>query len=73
MWSDKQSAAREWTPPASGTTVRSSLAGIGAGDLATLVADSGGPVAAGTVGGLTATVPTASNRATMLTVVLAAA
>ncbi|MGZ4508079.1 MAG: PKD domain-containing protein [Blastococcus sp.] len=73
VWSDKQSAAREWAPPASGTTVRSSLAGIGAGDLATLVADSGGPVAAGTVGGLTATVPTASNRATMLTVVLAAA
>jgi hypothetical protein len=49
------------------------VAGVGNGDIATLVADSGAPVAAGTVGGLTATVPTPSNRATMLTVVLAAA
>jgi hypothetical protein len=37
------------------------------------VADSGGAVAAGQVGGLTATVPTASNRAAMFTVVLALA
>jgi hypothetical protein len=38
--------------------------------MATLVADSGTTVAAGAVGGLTATVPAASNRATMFTVVL---
>jgi len=71
IWSDKQAAARQWTAPAS-TTERSNVAGIGTGDIATLVVDSGGPVAGGTVGGLTATVPTPSNRATMLTVVLAA-
>ena len=73
VWSDKQNAARQWTAPSSGVTERSNLAGVGTGDLATLVADSGGPVAAGQVGGLTATVPTASSRATMLTVVLRAA
>ncbi|MGZ4657425.1 MAG: PKD domain-containing protein [Blastococcus sp.] len=70
LWSDKQSAARTWTPPASGLTVRSNLAGVGSGDVATLLGDTG-PVAAGTVGGLTATVPTASSQATMFTVVLA--
>jgi hypothetical protein len=70
VWSDKQAGERQWTPPA-GVTRRSNLAGVGNGDVATLVADSGGPVAAGQVGGLTATVPTPSNRATMLTVLLA--
>jgi hypothetical protein len=69
IWSDKQSAARTWTPPG-GVTTRSSLAGTGSGDIATLVVDSGAPLPAGTVGGLTATVPTASNRATMLTIVV---
>jgi hypothetical protein len=53
-------------------TARSNIAGIGTGDIATLVADSGGPVTGGPVGGLTASVPTPSNRATMLTVVLGA-
>jgi PKD repeat protein len=69
VWSDKQAAARQWAPP-TGATERTNVAGVGSGDVATLVADSGGPVAGGTVGGLTATVPTASNRATALTVVL---
>ncbi|SDX86564.1 PKD domain-containing protein [Modestobacter sp. DSM 44400] len=72
IWSDKQSVARTWTAP-SGVTSRNSLAGIGSGDVATLVADSGAPVPAGAVGGHTAAVPSASNRATMLTVVLGAA
>jgi hypothetical protein len=71
VWSDKQSAARTWTPP-SGVNVRSNLAGVGSGDVATLVADNG-PVAGGAVGNLTATVPTASTRAATLTVVLARA
>jgi hypothetical protein len=52
-------------------TVRDNLAGVGTGDMATLLADGGAAVPAGTVGGLTATVPTASNRATSFTVVLA--
>jgi PKD repeat protein len=71
VWSDKQAAARSWTPPV-GVTDRGQMGGAGNGDVATLVADSGAGVPAGPVGGLTATVPTASNRATMLTVVLAA-
>ncbi|MBA3419367.1 MAG: hypothetical protein H0U09_11855 [Geodermatophilaceae bacterium] len=53
-------------------TVRDNIAGSGTGDLAVLVADSGGPVPAGPVGGLTATVSAPSSRATMLTLVLAA-
>ena len=70
VWSDKQPVARRWSPP-TGAVERSNVAGVGNGDIATLVADSGGPVAGGTVGGLTATVPTPSNRATMFTIVLA--
>ena len=71
VWSDKQAAARTWTAPG-GVNVRSNLAGVGTGDVATLVADNG-PVAGGAVGNLTATVPTASTRATTLTIVLARA
>jgi PKD repeat protein len=72
VWSDKSSAARSWTAPGS-VSARSSLDGVGSGDVATLVADGGTPVPAGTVGGSTATVGAASNRSTQLTVVLAAA
>jgi hypothetical protein len=71
VWSDKQAVARTWTAPG-GVTVLSNVPGSASGGLATLLADSGGPVAGGTVGGLTATVPTASNQATVFTVVLAA-
>jgi hypothetical protein len=70
IWSDKQSAQRSWTPPA-GVVERSDVTAPGTGAVATMVADSNGPVPAGTVGGLTATVPTASNRATVFTLVLA--
>jgi PKD repeat protein len=70
VWSDKGSAARTWTPPA-GVTVRSNLAGVGSGDIATLVADGGAAVTTTTVGGLTATVPSARTRGTTFTVVLA--
>ncbi len=71
IWSDKQAVARTWTPPAAGVVERSNLAGVGTGDMATLLADSGAPVPTGAVGGSTATVPAASNRATVFTVVLA--
>jgi hypothetical protein len=70
VWSDKSADPRQWTAP-DALAERSNLAGVGNGDVATLVADSGAPVAAGQVGGRTATVPVASNRATMFTVVLA--
>ncbi|MGY1833883.1 PKD domain-containing protein [Blastococcus sp. SYSU DS0510] len=69
VWSDKGSSARQFTAP-QGVTERSNLAGGGRGDVATLVADSGAPVPAGSVGGVTATVPTSSSRATMLTLLL---
>ena len=72
IWSDKQAGVRTWTPPSS-VTARSNVGGVGNGDVATLVADSGGPVAVGSAGGLTASVPTASNRAVTFTVVLAPA
>jgi PKD repeat protein len=72
IWSDKQAGARTWTPPSS-VTARSNVGGVGNGDVATLIADSGAPVPAGSAGGLTATVPTASNRAVTFTVVLAPA
>ncbi len=69
VWSDKASAARSWTAPG-GVTVRTNLAGVGSGDVASLVADTG-PVAGGSVGGLTATVSASSTRATAVTIVLA--
>jgi PKD repeat protein len=72
IWSDKAPTPRQFTPPAA-LAERSNLAGVGNGDVATLVADSGAAVAGGQVGGLTATVPTASSRSTVLTVVLAPA
>jgi len=71
VWSDKSPSARSFTAPG-GVSVRNSVAGSGSGDVAVLVADSGGPVAPGQVGGLTATVSATSARATMLTLVLAA-
>jgi PKD repeat protein len=69
VWSDKSSSARTWTAP-SGVAVRSNLAGVGNGDTSTLLADSGAPVAAGQVGGLTATESAASTQASMFTIVL---
>jgi hypothetical protein len=69
IWSDKQAAAHTWSAP-TGVVVRDNQAGAGSGDPATLLGDSGIGLPAGTVGGLTATVPTASNRATAFTVVL---
>jgi hypothetical protein len=71
LWSDKQSAQRTWTPPA-GTVERSDLNAPGTGAVSTMLADSNGPVAGGTVGGVTASVPTSSNRATVFTLVLTA-
>ncbi|MGI8532179.1 MAG: PKD domain-containing protein [Geodermatophilaceae bacterium] len=71
VWNDKSSTARQFTAP-DGVSVRTSVPGNGNRDIATLVADGGAPVAAGPVGGLTATVNAPSARSTMLTLVLAA-
>jgi PKD repeat protein len=72
MWTDKSETTTSWTAPAS-VTVRDTALGTGSGRFTALVADSGGPVAAGSNGGLTATTNAASSYADMWTVVLAAA
>lgn len=70
VWADKSAAARQFTAPG-GLLTRSSSEAVGGGDVAVLIADGGDPLdAAGPVGGLTATVPVASMRATMVTIVL---
>jgi hypothetical protein len=73
VWSDKSASARSWTAPSSGAAPRSALAGTGTGDIATLVADTNAGRPAGEEPGLTATVSSASTKATMLSIVLAAA
>ncbi|WP_344867134.1 PKD domain-containing protein, partial [Planomonospora alba] len=71
-WGEKSSATTGWTAPA-GETVRSTQAGTGNGRITSLLTDSGGPVAAGTRAGVTATADAASLRATMWSLVLAPA
>ncbi len=67
-WADKSSTTTDWVPPG-GVGQRSELAGTGSGRIAALLADSGAPVPAGTVGGLVATTNAAS-RATTVSIVL---
>ena len=52
-WADKSASTSGWTAPA-GQVVRHSWANSGAGHVSELLTDSGGPVAGGTAGGLTA-------------------
>jgi PKD repeat protein len=68
-WADKSSTTTNWTAPAT-SVPRDEQIGSGSGRIASLVADSGGPVPVGAAGGLTATTDAAS-RATMITIVLA--
>lgn len=70
-WTDKSSSTTDWTAPAA-TTVRQEVIGSGSGRITGLVADSGGPVPAGQVGGQVATTDSASNDISW-TVVLAPA
>ena len=69
-WADKSSGTTTWTLP-SGQTQRGLFAGTGSGRLTSVLADSGGGVAAGPPAGLVATADSASAKATMWTVVLA--
>ena len=69
-WADKTSSTTEWTAP-DGTVERQQSIGSGGGRVTSLAADSDGPVAGGTVGGLTATADSSNGKATMWTVVLA--
>jgi PKD repeat protein len=72
LWTDKSNSTTAWTPPA-GVATRDTALGTGSGRFTALLADSGGPVAAGTNGGLTATTNAASSYADLWTVVLAPA
>jgi PKD repeat protein len=69
-WADKTSTTTNWTPPA-GVVQRDEAIGSGGGHIASLLADSGANVPAGTAGGLTATTDAASHAATV-SIVLAA-
>ncbi|WP_460788776.1 PKD domain-containing protein [Nocardioides maradonensis] len=69
-WTDKSSAVTAWTAP-SGATFRDSSFDTGSsGRFSSLLTDSGGPAAAGTYGGLTATTDAASDKAIMWTIAL---
>lgn len=68
-WSDKSSSTTQWTPPG-GVSVRATGATTLSGRVSHLLADSGGPVSAGTAGGQTAVTDAASTRATTWTIVL---
>jgi PKD repeat protein len=69
-WADKSSATTAWTLPA-GVARRSGTVGTGSGRIASVVADAGGGVGAGSYGGLTATADSSSGNAVTWTVVLA--
>ena len=71
-WSDKSSGTTSWTAPAS-QTVRHTSFGTGGGRISALLTDPGSPGTAGSHGGITATANTASDKATMWTVLLAPA
>ena len=69
-WSDKSANTTAWTAPA-GVAERDQVAADpGAYRFSELTADSGGPVPAGTYGGLTATTNATSDKAVMWTIVL---
>lgn len=67
LWTDKTAATTTWSAPA-GQSVRNLAAESAAGHPSLLAADSNGPVASGTEGGLTATANSASANATMATI-----
>jgi PKD repeat protein len=68
-WGEKSSATTAMVPPA-GMTTRASSSGSGSGRITSLTGDSG-PLAPGTLGGLTATADSASAKALMFSVVVA--
>lgn len=68
-WADKSSATTDWTLPA-GVTERQATCNANTGRVCSVLADSAGPVPAGTYGGLTATASASSGNATMWTVLL---
>jgi PKD repeat protein len=71
-WTAKSSAVSAWTAGA-GQTVRSADNGSGSGRVNSLLTDGGGPVSAGSVGGVTATTDQPFSVATAWTIVLSPA
>ncbi len=67
-WVDKADTTTAWTPPAS-VTSRDVAIGTGSGRYSSLLADSGGPVSAGSYGGKVATT-NADSRALMWSIAL---
>lgn len=70
-WADKSSSTTSWASPGS-VTDREVPCTAGGGRVCSLLSDSGEPVASGNYGPLTAQTNAPSNKATMLSVVLAA-
>jgi PKD repeat protein len=68
-WADKSSATTSITAPGE-VTHRQGICGSSSGRICSELADSNGPLAAGTYGGLTATADAASSNATMWTILL---
>ena len=69
-WTDKSAGTTSWTPPA-GVVKRDEAYDTGtSGNYSLLLADSGGPVAAGSYGGLTATTDISSDKTAMWTIAL---
>ena len=70
-WTDKTAATTAWQVPST-LAVRQTGAGSGAGHLSWMLADSGGPVSAGSVGNLIGVADSSTANAAMGTVVLGA-
>jgi PKD repeat protein len=70
-WSDKSSGTTGWSLPA-GVVQRTACAGSGSGHVASVLADSAGPVPPGPAGGLTAMADSTSARGADATLVVAA-
>ncbi|MFC5177990.1 PKD domain-containing protein [Nocardioides taihuensis] len=68
-WAEKSGTDTTWTLPAE-VTQRTTAAGTGTGKVSQIVGDSGGPVAAGTAAGRTATTSTSVNRSALFSVVV---
>ena len=68
-WAEKSGTDTTWTLPAE-VTQRTTATGTGTGKVSQIVGDSGGPVAAGTAAGRTATTSTSVNRSALFSVVV---
>ncbi|MFC4783449.1 phytase [Nocardioides sp. MAHUQ-72] len=68
-WAGKSASASSWTPPA-GVAPRGAAANSGSGRIVSLLADTGGPAAAGSYGDLAATSSASTTAATTWSVVL---